>query len=215
MLGATEARAVTLDTSFAAKALFYQYPVLFLITLLTVGILVFGYAIFITERGGQPDTFTFGASCYLTYLIVISAYPADSFSRLNVATSLGEFLSTLVLLWGLFLFGLLLEYIACIVRPSEAQQAAIEWMRTVDLEVQWRNACARLLLAVYRRYRYRLSLYPAWLSQHGRAEDRRAAFRASHAAAASTSGGAGAGSGSGSGGRRGGGRGGSGAGEPS
>jgi len=141
------------NAALSLKTFYYDHPIIFCATWTLVQSLIFGWAIYVFEREGQP-IFNFQNSFFLSISMMLLGWPADVRGELVPGTYTGTVLSYVLATVGISVFTLLLNYVINdLLVPSSLQKAAVDWNKFTKLKDAQRTAAAELIQLVWRRYR--------------------------------------------------------------
>jgi len=143
------------NSFLSLKVLFFLHPITFIV--LWIGFLcaVLGYCIYIFEREAQPEEFSYRISVYLAFISMVTGWATDTYDEYNPETWGAKFFAISCVIFGLFLFALLIDYVHASMSLSEWQQIALHSIRRTFILEKLRTQAALLIQTAWR---YRLLL---------------------------------------------------------
>lgn len=98
--------------------------------------------LYIAERPGQADLFTFPNSLFLSTQILLTGWSSDAFDVVKPTGQLGKAVALACVVYGLFVFFWLLALLSEWLVPTAAEREAIKIFRIDNLQARVRTTAA-------------------------------------------------------------------------
>ncbi len=143
----------TFNTVLSVKMLYARKPLQFLFAVVFLSSLAGGMGIYVFERRTTAD-FNFWISWWVALQCLITAYAADNFAIYIPVTWGAQIVSMLMVIIGLVVFALLIDFIHTMFMPTRFQEKTLRWIRESRIRRQSRAHAVTVIQSAWRLHRW-------------------------------------------------------------